>query len=381
MGNLDISQVITTGMRDIDTTSQTTTDFRRVIDPSEQDFPGTRYYPDWAKWFGYYKTVPELQAVIDKKAIWTIGRGFQAEGKVKERLGRIRGIGIDTFDSIMLNMIRQYTICGDAFAEIVRNSRKEIINLKPLNPGTVVIISNDRGMISGYEQVTKSGKKVKKIRFKPDNIFHLAWNRLGDEPHGKSTIEKLVDIIDSKNEAMKDLRIIFHRYVKPLIISMADTDDETELASLKTKLDNAVKNMENLVVPKGSMEMERVSIPQYSTLDPLPWLQLLQRYFITSEGVPEVILGHGSDTTEASSKILYLAFQQNIEYNQLFLEQQCKSQLKMEIEFNFPADIAPEMEQDVRKKRDIRNMEMDKNVREQRRKQAPKRDSRSQQTA
>lgn len=381
MGNLDISQVITTGMRDIDTTSQTTTDFRRVIDPSEQDFPGTRYYPDWAKWFGYYKTVPELQAVIDKKAIWTIGRGFQAEGKVKERLGRIRGIGIDTFDSIMLNMIRQYTICGDAFAEIVRNSRKEIINLKPLNPGTVVIISNDRGMISGYEQVTKSGKKVKKIRFKPDNIFHLAWNRLGDEPHGKSTIEKLVDIIDSKNEAMKDLRIIFHRYVKPLIISMADTDDETELASLKTKLDNAVKNMENLVVPKGSMEMERVSIPQYSTLDPLPWLQLLQRYFITSEGVPEVILGHGSDTTEASSKILYLAFQQNIEYNQLFLEQQCKSQLKMEIEFNFPADIAPEMEQDVRKERDIRNMEMDKNVREQRRKQAPKRDSRSQQTA
>lgn len=381
MGNLDISQVITTGMRDIDTTSQTTTDFRRVIDPSEQDFPGTRYYPDWAKWFGYYKTVPELQAVIDKKAIWTIGRGFQAEGKVKERLGRIRGIGIDTFDSIMLNMIRQYTICGDAFAEIVRNSRKEIINLKPLNPGTVVIISNDRGMISGYEQVTKSGKKVKKIRFKPDNIFHLAWNRLGDEPHGKSTIEKLVDIIDSKNEAMKDLRIIFHRYVKPLIISMADTDDETELASLKTKLDNAVKNMENLVVPKGSMEMERVSIPQYSTLDPLPWLQLLQRYFITSEGVPEVILGHGSDTTEASSKILYLAFQQNIEYNQLFLEQQCKSQLKMEIEFNFPADIAPEMDQDVRKERDIRNMEMDKNVREQRRKQAPKRDSRSQQTA
>ena len=62
-----------------------------------------------------------------------------------------------------------------------------------------------------------------------------------------------------------------------------------------------------------------------------------------AEGVPEVILGHGEETTEATSKILYLAFQQMIEYNQLFLEEQLKLQLGLDIEFNFPASIEPSL--------------------------------------
>ena len=65
--------------------------------------------------------------------------------------------------------------------------------------------------------------------------------------------------------------------------------------------------------------------------------------------MPEVILGEGTDTTEASSKILYLAFQQNIEAEQLYLEQQIKAQLKLDVEFNFPVDLAEHMEGDMRK--------------------------------
>ena len=72
-------------------------------------------------------------------------------------------------------------------------------------------------------------------------------------------------------------------------------------ANFKVKLDNAVKNMENLIIPKDVVEMERVSIPQYSTLDPLPWIQLLQTYFILAEGVPEVIVSRAPKGTGARS--------------------------------------------------------------------------------
>jgi len=362
MADTRISAVDYTNLNNKDQTSETRTDFRRVIETAEQDLPGSTFYPNWSKWFGFYKKVPELQAVVNKKAIWTLGRGFRADSKTTKLLQGIKGNGKDTFNSIMNNQVVVYTVGGDSFAEIIRNKRGVLRNLKPMNPGSIGIVTNEKGIITKYLQTIRSGNFTKKIEFNPEDIFHLSWNRLGDEPHGRSTIEKLEDIIEMKNEAMIDMRIVFHRYVKPLILVRADTDDETEITNLKAKLDNAVEKMENMIIPKDSLEMERMSIPQYSTLDPLPWIELLQKFFILAEGVPEVILGLGKDTTEASSKILYLAFQQNIEHNQRFLEEQIKAQLKLDVEFNFPADLAGHMQGDMRKEGNLK-LEGDKPVR------------------
>lgn len=368
MAELGISSADYTAMNAINQKTETQTDFRRTVLSAEQSTPGVRYTPEWSKWFGYYKVIPELQSVINKKATWTVGKGYQADSKTKKLLDRIRGNGKDTFDDIMWNMVVAYTTGGDAFAEIIRNKRGELINLKPINPGSITIISDDSGIITRYEQtvlpMAEEGavRKTKILKFQPKEIFHLPWQRLGDEPHGRSTIEKLQDIIDARNEAMKDIRIVFHRYVKPLLVSEVDTDDEAEISAYKTKVDKAVENMENLIIPKGTATMERISIPQYSTLDPLPYIRVLQQFFIISEGVPEVILGYGRDTTEASSKILYLAFQQNIEHNQLFLEKQIKTQLKLDVNFEFPAKLDPHMEEDVRKERAVNNFSTSKGV-------------------
>ena len=337
MAKFDIASADTTGM---DAAVEA-----RSVDSAEQDAPGTRYTPDWSKWFGYYKDVAELQAVVNKAAMWTLGKGYEAESKTKELLKKIRGCGKDTFNDLMFNQCVAFTVGGDSFAEIIKNKRGELKNLKPINPGSLTIVSNARGIITGYEQVVQPdpGKKRRVVSFAPDEIFHLAWNRLGDEVHGRSTIEKLEKVILARNEAMEDMRVVFHRYVKPLVIVKADTDDTSEIAALKAKIDNATKNMENMVVPKDSVELERMSIPQYSTLDPLPWMQYLQQQFVMAEGVPDVIMGYGRDTTEASAKILYLAFQQTIEHRQRFLEAQLDAQLGIEVEFNFPADIAPDL--------------------------------------
>lgn len=353
-----------TAMNDIDQTTESATDFRRVIDSAVQDLPGTRYYPNWNKWFGVYKVVPDIHAVVDNLATWTVGRGFKADKKTTEKLEKIKGSGIDSYNSIMANQIRTSAICGDSFAEIIRNKRGELKNLKPISPGSMVVVSDRHGMIDYYEQLTiytdeKKQRKTKRLKFKPEQIFHLAWHRLGDEPHGRSVMEPLSDIIDMKNESQKDMRTVFHRYVKPLIISEVDTDDATEIAAYKAKLDNAVKKMENIIVPKDTVSMERMSIPQYSTLDPLPWLRTLQEYFIGASGVPEVILGYGRETTEASAKILYLAFQQTIEDRQLWLEEQNMIQMKIKVEFEFPENIGPELAMDIQKERNMNNFNDD----------------------
>jgi hypothetical protein len=343
-----ISAADTSAMNIKDQTGETPTKFVRTVQSVDQDIPGTKYNNQrYSQFYGYYKTVPELQAVIHRSAIWTLGKGFEADTKTTEKLERIRGNGKDTFNDIMYNMMVQGCIGGDSFSEIITNKRNELRNLKPLNPRFMTILTNEKGIITGYEQMRIDKTVVN--TFKMEDIFHLQWNRTGDESHGHSTVEKLEDVILAKNEAMKDMRIVFHRYVKPLILIKADTDDPKEIAALKAKVDNATEKMENMIIPKDTLEMERMSIPQFSTLDPLPWIKVLQDLFILAEGVPEVILGWGAQTTEASAKILYLAWQQNIEHKQRFLEEQLKAQMKLEVEYNFPADLAAHLQGDMRK--------------------------------
>jgi len=162
-------------------------------------------------------------------------------------------------------------------------------------------------------------------------------------------------------ESMQDLKTVFHRYVKPLIISSIEEDDPDEIDKYKIKLDKAVSLGENMVVPKDTVEMERMSIPQFSTLDPLPWLSYLDKMLIKAEGVPSVILGDGKDSTEATAKILYLAFQQMIEWNQLFIEEQLEAQLQIKIELEFPASLEEKTEtpqESNKKARKLTNMEL-----------------------
>lgn len=307
---------------------------------------------------GYYDSVPELQAVVDKKAIFTVGAGWKADAKTTKIIKRWRGCGVDTSTTIFNNLCRVYTYGGDAMAEIIQNKRGEITNLKPIDAGSMKIVADNHGIIKWYEQsiqkTATSGSdgmpKKSMKKFKPNQILHLPWQRQSDAIHGTSTVTKLLEIIKARMEVMADQKVLFHRYVKPIWIFGVEFDDESEIATFKTKVDKAVNKAENLILPKDVMNsLQRMSVPQFSTLDPLPYVRLLQEYFLIAEGVPEVILGFGRETTEASSKILYLAFEQMVKFNQLFLEEQIEAQLGLKIKFNFPASLLQELQKDEKK--------------------------------
>jgi len=334
-----------------DTTSMNTNDF----DDSDQSFTRsvddhinvpqataneTTYQAEFLKWKRYYNKIAELRAVIDSKAMWTVGNGFTASGSVSKILKRFTGNGKQTFNLILNNLVRTYTVGGDAYAEIVRNKSGRVINLKPLAPETIKVIATKKGIITRYEQWDDTSSKKPSATWKPEEMFHLMWQNLDGEIHGRGTVEQCKDIIDARNESFRDMRTVFHRYVKPLLVISVDSDDTTELTAFKQKMDKAVKLGENMIIPRDVVDnIERVAIPQFATLDPLPWIQMLMQQFLIAEGVPEVIMGMGKDTTEASSKILYLAFQQMVEFNQQFLEENIESQLGLKIELEFPRDI------------------------------------------
>lgn len=308
------------------------------------------YYDNsnWSSWLGYYKKIPELAAAIDAKATWTIGKGFKSNPITELALGNIRGWGKDSFNTILENCVRTYHIGGDSFCEIIRNKKGKLINLKPLDPGSIRIVANRSGLIIRYEQINKVKGSTNK-KFQPETIFHLARNRVADEIHGVSIIPSVEEIIKMRNEAMTDYRKLLHRNIFPIKIFHLDTDDETEIAAFKAKADLAHTQGENMYIPKGAVEVDLSSVAPNAMLNPLPWINNLNQYFFQATGVPQIIVGGAQEITEASAKIAYLAFEQIIEEEQLFVEEQVLAQLNLEIDLEFPASLQNELLSDNRK--------------------------------
>ena len=291
----------------------------------------------WPEYLGYYKEIPELQTAVDAKAHWTMGAGFEADEPTTMLLDNIKGNGKDSFNGIISNSIRVYTIGGDSFAEIIRDKDEVLINLKPLNPGSMIIVQNRQGIIIRYEQII-TGKKVNK-KFEPDEIFHLSRKRLADEMHGISVIPSVKWIILARNEAMSDWKRVLHRNVDPMWIFHLDTDNTTEIAAFKTTTDAARGKGESMYVPKGTVEPELIATATNASLNPLSWIAQLNDYFFQAVNVPQIIIGNAKEFTDASAKIVYLAFEQSVKTEQLYIEEQVLSQLNLEIALTFPASM------------------------------------------
>jgi len=303
---------------------------------------------DFSKYLGYYNVIPELKTAIDTKATWTVGKGFIADEETTLILDSIKGWGKDTFNTLLENAIRVYYIGGDSYSEIIRDEFGALMNLKPLDPAMMVHIVDNQGKLIRFEQKSKvKGKKAK--RFEPEEIFYLPRNRKADEIHGNSIIEALETIILMRNEAMDDWKTVLHRNVVPVRIIEVDTDDTTKIASIRADYEDAIKKKEVIVIPKGTVEIKDSGIAPNATMNPLPWIEALNNYFFQAVGVPQIIVGGVGAITEAAVKIAYLAFQQTIEEEQLFIEEQVLSQLNLVIELEFPASLENELLSDKAK--------------------------------
>lgn len=325
-------------------------------DSNESEWVNDKY----SKYLGNYKNIPELKSTIDTKAKYVTGKGVKGEDV--EIVKKWRGWGKDTANQLIQNMARTYYVGGDHFSEIIRDDsffRKILtwfgvvdkgkpINLKPLDPEVMKIVVDGQGHIKRYEQMSKieGGKDVK---FAPEDIFHLAKNRFADEIHGTSIITAIEKIILARGEALDDIKTVFHRYVQPFNVFHLDTDDTAEITAFITKENNRNKNKENMFIPKGAVEVERVGMPQFSTLDPLPYIQALTDYFYQATNTPDVVIGSAKQTVEASAKILILGFEQSVRDDQLFIMENFESQLGLKIELEYPTPIEAELTKDENK--------------------------------
>jgi len=301
---------------------------------------------NWTQQYGYYCKIPELQASINALARWTMGQGYIAKDEQDEFLcNTFVGHGADSFNTILENLIRVAKIAGDSFAEIIRNDVGMPINVKPLNPGSIKIVANKKGKIIRYEQINKT----KNAKFEPKDILHFSRDRTADEIHGISIIDAVEEIILMRNEAMSDMRQLMHRHVKPRLVYKLDTDNPAKIAEFKAKEDLANVGGENLYIPMGAVEFEVLSVASNAMLNPLPWIDRLNQYFFQAVSVPQIIVGGSQEMTEATAKVAFIAFEQTIKEEQLYIEEQVDRQLGISIKLEYPVSLQNEMMSSIKK--------------------------------
>ena len=316
-----------------------------VQDQEETEWTNSK----WSQYWGYFNDIAEVKSAIIMKAIWNVGKGYECSSDVKVILDHIKGMGKDSFLEVLFNMEVIKRIGGDAFAEIIRDDDGTLLNLKPLDAGSMKIIVDRKGMLKRYEQINKlPNGKTSVVKFEPDEIFHLANNRLADQVHGISDILSMEKIILADAENFDDMKKVMHRQAKPMIMFRLGTDDNSKIATFIKKMDEATNKGENIYIPddKNSVSFEVVQVDVSANV--MAWRDDLRNKFYRAVGMPQILFG-SSGSTESGGKMEYLAHETVFEKDQKFLEQQIWNQLHLRINLIPPTSLIDNLQTDQAK--------------------------------
>lgn len=344
--------------RDYANTATTDPDSQLAVqttDATDVDRPGednVYQSPTWTTNNAYYKEHSSVKSVINKVGDWTVGKGANTEKSTTQKiLDRIIGSGKDTFGEVIKNQVRGRHIDGDSYAEICGGKGSALKNLKPLNNGAMKVYHNSVGMLDHYGYQFPDGEEQ---RFEKEEIFHLILNRNADETHGTGDIASLTTFLDKIKQLDEDMAVLFHTYIVPMILWEIKSSKPADIAKFKADHKIAKNAGTDIIIPEKAVGWELIEAGK-NGVDPLKWRQTWVEEVTKGGGVPALIMAIEAGTTEASSKMVYLAWQQVIEDEQNYLEKQIKLQLGLDVTFEFPATIQENLGEDEKKDTPITN--------------------------
>jgi hypothetical protein len=290
------------------------------------------YFSNATKYYGYYLTIPEIFNAANALATWTTHRGWKAKDPLtKVELDHVVGMGKDSFTKLMWNHVVVKLVVGDSFLEIKRGDSGAVLNMIPISPERVRVVFDKSGMIKRYDVWnSREWKAIKK-----EDMLHSQNKRVGDQLHGTSQIEASKFIIDSRNEALSDERVIKHRD-KALGIAYYETDNAGKIAYANAQIEKAVKNGEMVGLPKDTAKIE--PYPSRSSEDRTGWISYLENFFYQVFGVPRSI-ATSDGTSEVGGKMGHVIFEPIYTKEQVDLEDDLAIQQQIFITFNRPPSL------------------------------------------
>lgn len=253
-----------------------------------------------------------VSEAIDTIALFTMMGGFEilsddatAEAQIREFCDRV------DVENIIINVVRDALVYGDAFVENVFSAGGQPVNLEMVNPKTMQITYDDYGTVHGYIQtVSLNGRQVttsldKKL------ITHFPLKRIGRSPYGISTIGTNYDLIGRMILVDEGIANAIHRHGFPKyhvpVGQLGEIIDKTKMEEVEKIFENI--NSKNEFVTTRDVEIKNIDTDSFD-------IKGMSEYFITKLtagiGVPEEILGLGRGSTEATAKVRAKAFEHKV---------------------------------------------------------------------
>ena len=137
--------------------------------------------------------------------------------------------------------------------------------------------------------------------------------------------------------------------VKPFILWKLKTDNAAKIATFVTKINNARNLGEDMFVPDDDDMLQYEVIQCNPSQMVFSWRDDIRNKFFRSIGLPQIVPGGGGQSTESESKVIYLAFEQIVKRDQIYLEKQLWNQLFLRIKLVPPTSLMENMQEDEAK--------------------------------
>lgn len=238
---------------------------------------------------------PRVAASIKKTVNMVVGPGFYVTSD-KKRVAKnanefMKRVNFDLFLRTVCNQMLTY---GNCFVEKVKVGRK-LVKLKILNPSTMYVRMNDKGLVEGYTQ--RLGDSIKEVeKFKPNEITHFKHNLVrGDEPYGNSLIEPILKSVEYNLNMEHNMSVILERKANaPLVVKVGSdmfpaqdadiTAWQDKLQIINETTEWAVNHVTDIDVVDFKSKM----------LDLKPYDEHFSRNIQAGLMVPTVLLGEGN---------------------------------------------------------------------------------------
>ena len=202
-------------LRGIDRQIVIKSDFSGLSFDEEETFPrglGAKHPFDFIAIENLYKKYGIVAGIVNKDADSIIGE-FEIKLKNNNSQALIDSFIHDTnFHVVIREWIREALLKGNGFIELDLDNTK----IRVLNANYMYVRRNKKGKVLGYNQFTKPFKKFNRdspdiIPFKPNQIAHLLFNKIPNDPYGIGEIWPNERIIENLVLNEQDLQKLYTR--------------------------------------------------------------------------------------------------------------------------------------------------------------------------
>lgn len=198
-------------------------------------------------------------------------------------------------------------LTGNAFWAIIRDNKKQPVELWPLYPNYMRIVEDAHDFISGYVY-TVNGEQVP---FLPEDIIHHKYSNPNDLRWGMSTVMAGARVIDTDKMAADYNRKFFYNSAQPDAVLYTDEmiDDKTWLR-IKDQFQDmygGINNAHKTAILENGLKYQAMN-PNQKDMDFLRSREFNRDMILAMFGVPKSVLGMDASMSRANAETAEYVF-------------------------------------------------------------------------